>query len=151
MRIEVLGPLIFWSLMFAVGAAIKFAAFNDTSVLFHLAPEVALWATGILFTLSVSEQTYFRARLVPRITRHDSSPGFSVNYDVTIPEELGFSPKFIYLFLSSVSIWIFCLLLSGYSASAPLSSLKISSVIFSYFLAALVVGAALRSLYEVTR
>ena len=153
MRFEVLGPLVFWSLMFAVGAAIKFSAFRDARALLDLSPEAALWATGILFSLSVSEQTYFRARLVPRYTRHTTRPGFSVDYDVTLPEELGFNPKFIYLFLVSMAVWVFCLLLAGYGAvdASQLNALRISSVAFSYLLSATVVGVALRSLYEVTQ
>lgn len=154
MRLEVMGPLVFWSLMFAVGAAIKFSAFQDARVLFDLPPQAALWASGILFSLSVSEQTYFRAKLVPRYTRHKTRPGFSVDYDVTIPEDPGFSPRFIYLFLVGMAAWIFCLLLSGYGASQTarqLDGLRIASVAVSYLLSAVVVGVALRSLYEVTR
>ena len=154
MRLEVWGPLIFWSLMFAVGAAIKFSTFQDSGVFYDIAPEAALWATGILFSLSVSEQAYFGVRLVPRYKRHVSRSGFSLSYEVTLPQDPNFGPRFVYIFLVGMAIWIFCLLLSGYGASQPAASQSwwaIVSTLLSYFLAALLVGAALRCLYEVTR
>ncbi len=156
--LEVAGPLIFWVLMFAVGAAIKFMTFKDTGVFIDLSPEVALWATGILFSLSVSEHTYSNAKLVSKYTKNNEKPGFAVAYDVTISDNPGFTPKFIYLFLIGMAVWIFCLLLSGYAGSASSSAMagkldyyQLAAIAISYLFAASLVGVALRSLYEITK
>ena len=156
MKIEIVGPLIFWSLMFVVGAAIKVVAFGSTAVWFEIQPAACLWATGVLFSLAVSERTYFRAKLVTQISRKPTGSGIVVDYVVTIPEDLDFTPKFMYLFLVGVAIWIFSLLLSGYamgvySISHNLTVGSIISTAISVLLASGIVITAVRTLNEVSK
>lgn len=156
MKIEVLGPLIFWSLMFILGAAIKLVAFRSTTVWFEVQPAAALWATGVLFTLAVSERTYFRAKLVTQISKKPSGSGIEVEYVVTIPDDLDFTPKFMYLFLIGVVMWMLTLLLSGYaselySASQSLTLGGLLAISFSVLFASGIVVTAVRTLHEVSK
>ncbi|MCI0487717.1 MAG: hypothetical protein L0229_14080 [Blastocatellia bacterium] len=156
MKIEVVGPLIFWSLMFVVGAAIKVFTFGSTTVWFEIQPSVSLWATGVLFSLAVSERTYFRAKLVTQISRKPTGAGIIVDYVVTLPDELDFTPKFMYLFLIGVAIWILTLLLSGYALGVYSSSHSLSlggllAISISVLLASGITIAAVRTLNEVSK
>jgi len=156
-KIETVGPLIFWTVMFLLCASIKFSAFDDTGAWINLAPDAALWGTGILFSLSVSDQTYSGARLISNMKRHQKGNGYSIQYEVTIPETPGFTSKYIYLFFVGMAFWIFCVLLTGHvetliSIDKDLFFWKILGLsVLSYVLAASVVGAALRALYEVAK
>lgn len=151
-----IGPLVFWSLMYIVGAVIKLLAYNDTDVYFEIGPEASLWAVGIVFALTVSEHTYFGVRAHPQITKKPSGRGLEIDYDVTIPDEVGFTPNFIYLFLFSVVIWIINLLLSGcaiesYSSAQQLTAGAIVATSLSILLASTLVVIAVRTLYEVLK
>jgi hypothetical protein len=142
--------------MFVIGAAIKLVAFKSPTVWFEVQPAAALWATGILFTLAVSERTYFRARLVTQVSKKSSGSGVDVNYVVEIPDDLAFSSKMIYLFVGGVAIWILTILLSGY-AYAAYSSLQgfsigfVAAIFLSVLLASTVVITAVLTLNDTTK
>lgn len=140
--------------MFAIGATIRLAAFEDSAFWWHIPPEVALWSAGVLFSLAVSEQTYFGSRLNPRVVPKEGGLGYSVDYDVTIPTQAGFTPKFIYLFLFVVAVWVLDLVLGGFAQktfeTGGFQTSVIVATAISYFLAAGAVAAAVRGLYEVT-
>ena len=156
MKIEVIGPLIFWTMMFITAAFIKVFAFSDYSFWTQIPPDISLWAMGILFTIAASEKTYSNAKLVPRITRHTSGAGYSVDYDVTVTDNIGFTPKYLYLFLLAVPIWIINILISGfvtdsYRTTKVFTLPIVSGLSVSAFLASLIVVAALKALYEVAK
>ena len=102
-----------WAAAFSTGAAIKLVAFESDSLLFDAGPDAALWALGIFFSLAVSEQSHSGARISHTVKKKPTGAGFEVDYAVTIDEDPGFKPKFLYLFLAGFVIWIFVLLLSG--------------------------------------
>ena len=155
--IVLVGPLVFWSVMYFISAVVKLGAYEDIDVYFEVAPEAALWATGILFTLTASENTYFPARLKLRTSKKPSGTGYDVDYDVVLPEEeIGFTPKFLYFFVVSVGIWIITVLLSGHAIKSFSSANEITLCIFletslSVLLAAGLVGFTLKTLYEVLK
>jgi hypothetical protein len=156
MRLEVIGPLIFGTIMYITAILIKVFTFSDFSFWTQISPDISLWALGILFTIAVSEKTYSNAKLMPKITRHPSGFGYSVDYDITITEHIGFTPKYLYMFLVAVPIWIINILISGF-VTASFNSAKVLSIsiifglFFSVFLATFIVIAALRALYEVSK
>ncbi len=156
MKHEVFGPLAVWTLFFIIASAIRYATFDDSAFWIQIPPELTLWATGILFSLSVSENTYYQARLTPRTRRNPSGTGFTVDYDITLPDQPGFTAKFMYLFLFALAIWILCLLMAG-SAQAAFSAITFSlndlllPIVPAFLLASTVVATTLRALYDVTR
>ena len=109
---EIYGPLLFWSFMFIIGAAIRAFALNDFSFWIVIPPEIALWSSGILFTLATSERTYHNVKLNSTYSKNADGKSVSINYDIEIGDDLGFKPKYLYLFLLSVMIWILTLLLN---------------------------------------
>lgn len=152
--LEVYGPLIFWSLMFLIGTFIKVFAFNDSSFWIQIPQEISLWATGVLFTLSTSEKTYYNARLTPKYAKN--AAGFQVDYEITLDDEFGFKPKFIYLFLIGATIWIINLILSNVltemMASTTSTTLKlVFAIVIPYLLSVFITIIALYSTYEISR
>lgn len=152
--LKIWGPLAFWSAMFIIGAAIRLAAFNDLAFWFRLPQDAALWAAGLLFSLAVSEQTYLGTSLTQRIIRKEGGLGYSVDYDVTLREEVGFTPKFMYLFLLGVAIWVLTIVLTGFAArefgSKGIGWLVLGLTTSSYLLATFAVVGAIRALRGVT-
>lgn len=116
MSLEKLGPLIVWVLTFAIGAAIKLVAFESDSLLFDVPPDATLWAVGVFFSLAVSEQTYSGARLKSTVNKTEAGDGYQVTYGITLSDQPGFTPKFMYVLLVGITAWIVTLLLSGYAA-----------------------------------
>lgn len=161
MKWDIYGPLIFWSLMFLVGASVQYVAFDQNGIIFSLPIDLSLWATGILFSICVSKQAISDAKLIPKYKKHEDGQGFSINYDVTLPENIDSTPKLTYFFLFGIAIWIISILLSGISkealeagasATANLNYLKIYSALsLSYFLSFFSVGLALNTLGEVVK
>jgi hypothetical protein len=156
MNLRVLGPLIFWTLMFTIGTAIKIITFQDSTVWFQLAPQICLWASGILFTLAVSPQTYERTRVVKSITKDPSGRMLQVGWDVVAPDDISFIPAYVYLFLSGMVVWILTLLLSGlagrqFAAAGAIDWGSASLLAISTFLSAGLVGITLYTLREVTQ
>ncbi len=153
-KLSVYGPLVAWSLLFMTSAVIKAFAFRDHLYWINIPSEISLWALGVLFTLSASEQTYYNARLVPKVTKQKT--GYSVEYGVTISDSVGFTPKYLYLFLIGIPVWIWTMLIGGsisrtYSGSGiiDIKILFLSAV--SYFIAFVLVFSAIRVLHEVSK
>jgi len=108
---ETYGPLTFWALLFACASIIKYFAYDDTNLLYDIPIELSLWSVGILFTLAASEKTYYNAKLTQKFTKKTTGPGYEIDYEVKVGDDYGFKPKFLYLFLISIVIWIICIIL----------------------------------------
>lgn len=153
MSLKVCGPIIFSTLLFIIGGTIKIVAFNQ-NIIFEIPPYFALWSTGILFTLAVSEQTLFRGKPSYQISRTPSGSGIIIEYSISLPDDLDFSPKFLYFFVGSMMIWILSILFSGLTAQLYTTlnhwNSKISILyLINFSLSGLSIGIALRSLLEV--
>ena len=156
MKHEVIGPLAVWTLFFIIASAIRYTTFDDNTFWVQIPPELSLWATGILFSLIVSENTYYQARLVPRIKRSSDGSGFTVKYEVTLPNQPSFTVKFIYLFLFALAIWILCILLSGtaqiaLAVATPNLRDFLIPIVPAFLLAFILVGITLRALYDMAQ
>jgi hypothetical protein len=146
------GPLIFSLLLFVVGAAIKVVAFGKVTFYIDLGPELALWATGVLFSFAVSEQALFGGRTVNEVRKAEN--GLTMNFRVALPDQVEFNPRFVYLFVVCMAIWILDLLCAGkaellieHNPNALL--LPACLIITALALAGFAVGLALRALREV--
>jgi hypothetical protein len=156
MRKEVLrlyGPLFFWTVMFIIGSAIQYSSFSDSLFWLDVPQGISLWATGILFTLTMSEQTYHRAKLVPRVSRDPGQPSYSVAFDIDIADNPGFDPIYLFLFLAGIAAWIGCLLLGGHARAAYIAAPDTINIAYllapiAYSIAASVVTMAIRTLRE---
>jgi hypothetical protein len=154
-NLEVFGPLLFWTLMFIIAMAIKVITFSDYTPWFQIAPEASLWAAGILFAIAVSEQTYFPIRR--RLITKQSASGYALEEVESSPERnVGFTPRFIYMFLIVMALWLLTLLLGEYAAKefGRLRAFALHPWLFlafgsSVFLAAVAVWVALTGLREV--
>lgn len=156
MRHQVVGPLAVWATFFTVASAIRYTTFSDFNFWVHLPSDLTLWATGILFSLSISENSNYQARMLPRTKRNSSGSGFSVEYEITLPEEPGFNPKYLYLFLFAMGIWVLCLLLGGTAQSVLEAQVVVLErllipIIPAFLLSFAVTAATIRVLYEVSR
>ena len=100
MNIRVWGPLLFTAMLFVIAAAIKLAAFSNTTFFIDLPTELALWATGVMFSLAVSEQMILKGRAEAVFRRKETGTGIEIEYRAIAPESLDFSPR---TFLNSPS------------------------------------------------
>lgn len=118
------GPLISWSAMFVIGITIKAVSFDDNTVWFEIAPEAALWATGVFFTIAIADDIFSRAKLLPKYKRKETGLGYEIDYDITLPEsyDLSSQTKYFYIFLISLVAWIINIFLSGFALEASSSS-----------------------------
>ena len=75
-------------------------------------PELALWSTGILFTLASSEDTYRSAKIKESINPKSTGKGIEISYEVELGDDYGFKARYLYLFLFSLVIWFGVILVS---------------------------------------
>ena len=108
------GALIFWLIIFLVTSVIRLFAFDDAEFWLLIPLELSIWSTGILFTIASSEETYRNARLISSTTVDASKKTVTTGYDVKMPTKHGFDPKFLFLFLFSIAVWIICVVLHEY-------------------------------------
>lgn len=132
------GPLIFWFFMFAIIAIIKAFAFKNYDFWIVIPPELALWSTGILFTLASSEETYRSAKIKESINKKDGGKGITIDYDVVVGDDYGFKARYLYLFLFSLVIWLAVILVSlwipSYIESAETNNWVLGVIISIYYL-----------------
>lgn len=153
-KLKIYGPLVVWSLLFLTSAIIKVYAFNDHNYWITFPSEISLWALGILFSSSASEQTYHAAKLAPKITKQKS--GYSVEYSVTITDSVGFTPKYLYLFFAAIPIWIWTMLIAGHVSAeyAKTGSISIGIILsssLSYVVSSAITISAIRVVREVSK
>jgi hypothetical protein len=153
LSLEKLGPLIVWILTFAIGAAIKLFAFEGKPIIFDLPPDATLWTVGVLFSLATSEQTYSGARLKTTVNKTEAGDGYQIAYGVTLSDQPGFTPKFMYFLLTGIAAWIITLLLSGYAAKQYMptniySTNFVIALIASYIIAIISIVGGIRLLYK---
>jgi len=70
--------------MFAIGVMVKYFTFKNDSVWFDIAPDVTLWATGILFTIAAADA--FQPKLLSKYAKKETGMGFEMDYEVTLSE-----------------------------------------------------------------
>ena len=154
MSLRIIGPLAFATMLFVVESAIKGIAFNSKIIWFEIGPKLCLWATGIFFSLSISEQTQLRGKTTYRVKKKVDGSGLEVDYDVKLPNDLSFTPKFLYLFVFAMSIWILSVIISSkiisvfYIAGRWTFQIHILTYLV-LLLAGVTVGVAIKSLVEV--
>ncbi|WUR13123.1 hypothetical protein E7V67_026120 [[Empedobacter] haloabium] len=154
MNWKIWGPLSFTIILFTVASAIKLFTFNESTFYVALAPELSLWATGVFFSFAVSEQVLFGVRTECDTRQRPGSQTIEVTFRVAMPGQPLFSPRFMYLFIFCMALWILNILLSGKAdalikAEGGIGVGAGSLVLLSTALAAFSVGLALRSMREV--
>jgi hypothetical protein len=124
MELKIMGPLICWSIMFAMGIMIKLFTFKNDSVWFDIAPDATLWASGILFTL-VAADAFYRPKFLSKYAKKETGMGFEMDYEVTLSDS--YEPithsKYLYLFLFALAGWIINIFISGYISSRVLQGI----------------------------
>ncbi len=156
MSLRIIGPLAFATMLFVVESAIKGIAFDSKTIWFEIGPKLCLWATGIFFSLSVSEQTLFRGKTTYKVKKKENGSGLEVDYNVELPDDLSFTPRFLYLFIFAMSIWILSVIISSKIISLFYTvgkwTLQIHALTYLIlFLAGVIVGAAIKSLAEAAK
>jgi hypothetical protein len=141
-------------MLFVISSAIKAIAFHNVNFIIDLPEKCSLWAAGVLFSLAVSEQTQFGGRTSYSVSRKQSGTGIEVDYNVILPQQLEFTPKYVYLFVFSMMLWILTLLLCGQVSvwnTAGTGMVLWSSLVcaIAYVLAGANIGISLRALVEV--
>lgn len=154
MNLRVIGPLLFSAMLLAISISVKTLAFEKSSFPLEISPEIALWATGIFFSLAISEQTLLGGKAGYDLKR-SSDNAIEISYRVILPEKIEFSPKYTYLFLYGLMTWIISLLLSEKGAllleqTKGWNTHTYLMCIANIFVSGLAVGIALRSLKEVS-
>lgn len=155
-RIQVIGPLLLATMLWAVSISIKAVAFQSTTWVFELAPQMAVWSVGILFTRAVTDRTYFGGQLVYRVMRDQQGRGLRVQYDVSVPDHIEMGPRHLYMFMYAVTVWILTILFAGDATRRFVASVTIDWVahavnIGCLFLAATAIGLAMATLREAAR
>lgn len=112
MKSPLIQALFLATSLFLIEIGIKGIAFNSKTLVIDIFPSICLWVTALYFTLSISEQNKLNATATPRLRRNNSGDGIEITYDMRLPDSLDFSPKYLFLFIVSVVIWIFTILLS---------------------------------------
>lgn len=150
---RVWGPLVFASLLFVIASAIRLLSFSRVSFVLDIGSDFGLWATGILFSLAASEQTRLGGRTERVFRKKSTGTGIEIDYIAVAPDQLDVSPKYLYLFVYSMMIWILTILIgeqahSMYEKAAGVNFAIIGMVFGQMSLAATTVAAALRALLE---
>ena len=165
MDLKVIGPLVCWSIMYAVGVMVKYFTFKNDSVWFDIAPDVTLWATGILFTIAAAD-AFYQPKLLSKYAKKETGMGFEMDYEVTLSE--AYEPthsKYLYLFLFGLGGWIINIFICGFisarvhTAQANLlqqspsgfDAFSFSLLIVAVVLASSMVFIALQALKEVSK
>lgn len=113
------GPVVFATLLFVIELSIKGMAYNKQDIWIELPPSIALWAVGVLFSLAVSEQTLLRGGVGYRATAQPGKPVIELEYELRLPSQIDFTPKYLYLFVVIMTVWIVALLLSQEALANP--------------------------------
>lgn len=165
MDLKVIGPLVCWSIMFAVGVMVKYFTFKNDSVWFDIAPDVTLWATGILFTIAAAD-AFYQPKLLSKYAKKETGMGFEMDYEVTLSET--YEPthsKYLYLFLFGLGGWIINIFMSGFisarvhtaqanllqQAPSGFDAFSFALLIVAVVIASSMVFIALQALKEVSK
>ncbi|HKA23134.1 MAG TPA: hypothetical protein VKN18_33005 [Blastocatellia bacterium] len=165
MDLKTIGPLICWSIMFAVGVMVKYFTFKNDSVWFDIAPDVTLWASGILFTIAAAD-AFYQPKILSKYAKKETGMGFEMDYEVTLSET--YEPthsKYLYLFLFGLGGWIINVFLSGFISarlhttqanplqqpSAGFDAVSFALLIVAVVIASSMVFIALQALKEVSK
>lgn len=154
---KIIGPFAFTAMLFILESLIKGLTMDCQTVFYELSPKLSLWATGVFFTLSVSEQTQFKGKLAYDVSSDENKNSVEIKYRVIPPSNLSFSPKYIYMLIVSLVSWLVCVILSYKSIQIYNSFIvqdQVPPTLFAYtipsmLLAFFMVGFAISSLKEV--
>lgn len=156
MNLNVWGPLLFATMLFIISASVKIIAFKNHNVWLEVAPELALWAVGIFFSLSISEELILGGKTVRTVSKKASGRGLEIDYVPVLPDNVEFSPKYIYLLIYGIMIWVLTTLLSGQAIEIfdqvewwdyRVCALNACGIVLS----GTAVGAAVRALLEASK
>jgi hypothetical protein len=149
MKSPLVQALFLASSLFLIELGIKGIAFNSDTLFIDIYPSISLWITALYFTLSISEQDKFNATATPRLSKKSSGDGIEITYDVRLPENLDSTPKYLFMFIISVAIWIFTVLLSQKSLTFWVTDKAYSCriiifILINQFLTCFNIGSAYR-------
>lgn len=152
-QIEITGPLILLIMLLAISAAIKGVAFQVQTLAFELAPDLALWALGIVFSVAATARTYFGGQLVYRVTRDPGGRAMRVDYDVSLPEQIEAGPRHLYMLMYTVTVWILVIVFDSDATRRFVASVTVDWVAQAMnfgclFLSATAIGLALATLKQ---
>lgn len=150
---RVWGPLFFASLLFVIASAIRLVSFTRTTCLLDVGSDFGLWATGILFSLAASEQTRLGGRTERVFHKKSSGTGIEIDYIAVPPEKPDFSPKYLYLFVYAMMIWVLTIMIGEHARAMfeKAHGFNVAIIALAFLqiaIAATSVGAAIRSLLE---
>jgi len=100
------------SSLFIIEFAIKFVAFDNSSVLYRIGPSICFWATGLFFSLTLFEQFRFKGQTKSSLKKKSSGYGIEIDYSIILPESLETTPKYMFLFVIQLCLWILNLIMS---------------------------------------
>lgn len=140
------GPLLVTLLAFVAGGSIQLAGFGQANRLPDFAPELALWSTGILFALSLLQDTNSLGRGQPSVIRRSLS--YEVKVDLTTTDRAGFDTRYLYALVFTMMIWILTTVINSQCARIleRTNTLSFGAVVLNIigcFLAGISVGVAL--------
>jgi hypothetical protein len=110
-NLRIYGPLLFATMLFIISSAIKLLLFTGTDVIFDLAPEFTLWSVGLLFAISVSENSLLAGRVRHVYERDENQATLLIRYQTLPPQNLNHSPRFLYFFVYAMMVWILTILM----------------------------------------
>jgi|SRR5215831_11301980 len=121
MDVKMIGPLISWSVMFAIGVMVKYFTFRNDSVWFDIAPEITLWASGILFAIAAAD-LFYQPKILSKYAKKETGMGFEMDYEVTLSgsNEPTAHSRYLYLFLFGLAGWIINIFISGFISARVL-------------------------------
>lgn len=126
--LDVYGPLIFWTLLFICGSAIKYFAYDEANLLLQIPMELTLWSTGIFFTLATTDEN---AQLKKTYQKKADSPGYVIDYEVIVSEKNNSNYRLVYLSLIGLVSWILCIVL--YYEILPETKMKDNGLSNQYY------------------
>ncbi|NAY91408.1 hypothetical protein GTQ34_05700 [Muricauda sp. JGD-17] len=112
MRPNLIQAIFLASILFVIEFAVKYVAFENSSVFFRIGPSICFWATALFFSLSIQENVKFRGRTTQTIKKKSSGYGIEIDYGIIVPENFESSPKYTFLFVMQMCIWIVNLVIS---------------------------------------
>jgi hypothetical protein len=154
MNLRVWGPFAFATMIFFIATAIRILGFDSYTFFLTMGSDFAIWATGVLFSLSATEGFNLGSRTEVVFKQKPTGTGIEIDYKAIPPNKIDWGPKLLYLFVYTMMIWILTIALGEKCTELFIIhqnySLKIIVyAILSIVLSATSVGVAIRSLLEV--
>jgi hypothetical protein len=150
MKLRIYGPLVLTILLFTVAFCINLIAFSNSEYLIELPSEFSLWTVGVFLSLAVTDHTIFGGFTESRLTPAAGVNTFQIEFGYRFPKSPELSPKFIYMLVYCMLIWVVILLTSGKAKLLEQQPNHDGDIHFlmiaSWFLSATTVGLTIRAL-----